>query len=48
MKFVSNMTRLWRGMIFVEIDKDAESKLAKEIFEKMMAILETIAKNESY
>ncbi len=41
------MTRLWRGMIFVEIDKDAKVNLAKEMLEKIIAIFETIAKNKS-
>ncbi len=40
-----NMTYLWKGMILAQIDKDPDSKLAKEMFNKRKAILETIAKN---
>ncbi len=47
MQFVSNMMPRCIGMIFAEIDKDAKVKLAKEMLEKMVAILETIAKNKS-
>ncbi len=41
------MTLLWMGMIFAEIDNAAEGKLAQDILKKMVAILETIAKNKS-
>jgi hypothetical protein len=34
------------GMIFAEINKDAKVKLAKEILEKMVAILKNIATND--
>ena len=47
MQFVSNMMPRCIGMIFAEIDKDAKVKLAKEMLEKMVAILEPIAKNKS-
>lgn len=40
------MTRLRMGMIFAEMDKAAEGKLTKEMGEKMMTMLEIIAKND--